>query len=238
VDHQESRAGTSDLRAQADALRRKFRSDERSGDYYRFSSWKKAFYFVLLVGSIVASTTLLIWDEARHRMVEQVVSVTLSAARPEGQAELFELPPPPPKEAQPRVLAGAPVIVSSGDENVVLYSDTAPSLASEESPEATEEAQGFTAPEITPATKEAYQLLIDQSQIMGQLVEGSLQGYEFRQWQAIQNEPPRFVIDFVAMRALDQQEVHLIWEVNLQEGQVRPLSQAARDLVVQLGSGR
>lgn len=188
---------------------------------------------MLLIGSIVACTTLLIWDEARYRLVERVVSATLSAARPEGQAELFELPPPPPREAEPRVVAGSPIIMSSGDESVVLYSDTAPALATEESPESAEEAQGFTAPEITPATKEAYQLLIDQSPAMGQLVEGSLQGYEFRQWQAVQNEPPRFVIDFVAVRAPDQQEVHLIWEVNLQEGQVRPLSQAARDLAVQ-----
>lgn len=235
IDHQETEGGTRALRAEADALRRKLRSDERSAVNYRYPTWRKTVYLAVLVGSIAGATTLLILDGVRYRLVEKAVLAGLSAARPEGQAEVFELPPPPPKETEPRVMVGAPIIMSSGDdEGIVLYSDSAPSITSGGTPVAEEE-QEFTAPEVTSATQEAYQLLLNESSAMGQLVDGSLQGYQFQEWQAVQNEPPRFVIDLLALRASDKQEVHLIWEINLQEGEVRPLSQAARDLVVQQG---
>jgi hypothetical protein len=146
------------------------------------------------------------------------------------QAKILPLPPPPPKEVEPEVRYPG-TLSSAGEFDGVLYSSSTPKSGVETEDEGEgEEEPGFVNPVKTKESKTAYEFLVQNSNIAGKLAENSLEGYELQEWQPVRVNPPVFFIDLVVHRAADGRVLHLIWEVDLENGAVRALSQAARDL--------
>ena len=76
----------------------------------------------------------------------------------------------------------------------------------------------------------AYDLLSKKSQVVRVLREGKHARYKFVEWRAVKNSAPVFWIDLLASESSDGKQLHLVWSVNLETGDLSALSQAARDL--------
>lgn len=194
-----------------------------------FPDWKKAVYLVFLLLLLIGSVYLLIFENTRQNMV-QTISGIFGVAALQAENRTFDLPPPPPKSAEQNVVvqSGGPFFSSDNEFEGILYSTpgmdpTVDSGEDEEQPE-------FVAPPKSEGSETAFNILKSKSQTIRALLEGQLAGFEFQEWNPVQNKPPVFFIDVVALRSTDQQEVHLVWEVHIENENIRPLSQAARDL--------
>ena len=92
-----------------------------------------------------------------------------------------------------------------------------------------DESAEFIKPVRTEGSEKAFEFLVLSSEVVQKLVDGELEGYTFKEWSPVQNDPPRYLLDLLAA-AGDGEELHLVWEVNVDKESVRPLSQAARDM--------
>ncbi|MFQ5930369.1 MAG: J domain-containing protein [Acidobacteriota bacterium] len=88
-----------------------------------------------------------------------------------------------------------------------------------------------------PEGNAAYELLKEKSGIVERLSANSLSNYTFKGWKTVKSDYPEFWIELLASQQIDGQEnlVRLTWSVDVETGLVRPLSQAARDLVFRSG---
>lgn len=195
-----------------------------------FPAWKKLAYFVILFGSIVGAFFLLVFQNERQAITEVVLVDWLKVAEAR-ENRLIQLPPPPPKEEKRTVRTDGPIVFSTGEPEGVLYSD----IVIDEQTGAPEEDGGegkpaFVAPPKTEASRKAYEMLIEKSDAAAKIVNGGFEAYAFVEWTLVREAPPVFYIDLLVTRQSDQQQVHMTWEVNVGSEEVRPLSQAARDV--------
>jgi len=215
-----------ELRRQAAELRARLR--DRRGDFGRrgYSGWTKAFYALVILG-MIAGAFLLLWFAELRQGAVSVVAGTLLETAPSGD-RVFKLPPPPPRVTEPRVQASGPgfVFTDSGFEGV-LYSGPSTTPGSSVRGEADAE---FVPPSVTGESARAFELLKAREEAVGDIVEGRREELTYKEWSPLKDDPPVFWIDLVATRP-DGGEVHLVWEVNLRDETIRPMSQAARDLV-------
>jgi|GEM_PF-1612974 hypothetical protein len=80
-------------------------------------------------------------------------------------------------------------------------------------------------------SRRAVEILKENSGIARKLIEGGgVADLGFQDWKTVRHNEPEFWIDVVAHRSTDMGELHLIWSVNTETGEVKPLSQAARDV--------
>lgn len=219
-----------ELREQAETIRRMIRQRDMNVEPSRMADWKKATYLVLIVSAIFGSVYLLVFENQRRALVA-FAARGIDLDRP-AQEEIFKLGAPPPKAAEPEVRVQGPAIFSDDELDGVLYAD----IELEEEGGERDRDRGDTDPEFirparTEGTQKAFEFLSQTSDLVQQLVDGRLEGYTFKEWNPLQNDPPVFLLDLTALKAENEQELHLIFEVNLQDETVRPLSQAARDLV-------
>lgn len=224
--------GSRRLEEEARTLRRKIRESPRMPERRPVSGLWKVIYFLVILSVLGVSFLLLNSSAARETVARQIAS-TWFGAYPSGE-QVFELPSPPPRSVEPEVqMAGPQGGVRYTDEGFqgVLYQDDDGITAGAEGEESEMGEREFVPPAMTRETEEALSLLRAQSEPMGALLEGNLEGFEYKEWTPLQNNPPRYMIDLVAVRSDSNEEVHLVWEVNLEAETVRPMSQAARDLV-------
>ena len=78
----------------------------------------------------------------------------------------------------------------------------------------------------------AYQNLMANSRVAGQLVDGEFSPLRFSEWKIVQQTVAEVWIDLIATEPTGA-GVHFIWSVNIDNGSTRPLSQAARNLEFQ-----
>ena len=78
----------------------------------------------------------------------------------------------------------------------------------------------------------AYQNLLANSRVAGQLVDGEFSPLRFSEWKIVQQTVAEVWIDLIATESTGA-GVHFIWSVNIDNGLTRPLSQAARNLEFQ-----
>ena len=88
-------------------------------------------------------------------------------------------------------------------------------------------------------SQEAFQMLKDKSMVAQKLIEGEFrENLNYQEWTTVRAREPEFWIDLIAQQSSGQGEVHLVFSVNTETGVVIPMSQAARDLDVELSTER
>ncbi len=114
---------------------------------------------------------------------------------------------------------------SSGDEELE------PAAVSEESLSA-EEAVAEPEPDPGPApeVQEAFDRLLRESDVAGKLAWGEYSTLEFVDWRVVQQTDREIWLDLTGKWTGNDQDVHFIWSVNIEDGKVRALSQEARNL--------
>lgn len=221
---------TKDLRAEARQIRREIKSRHPGEEAGSYPIIARMGILLLVVASLSASVWLLIDEPARVHVASRLASGWIGS-----QDDVFELPPPPAREAQPRVFVEASGRVTSVDDGPsgVLYTATDPRLGTAAREAAAPEE--FVAPERSPASEQAFRLLLEKSPLIRRLVEGEISEYKFKDWQPRLAQDPLFLIDLVTVKTSDQSEAVLIWEVHTGSGRVRPQGQLARDFSAEFG---
>ncbi len=220
-----------DLHAEAQALRAELR-ERRLHPRHEYSGVSKFLILLLTLALLVGAVGLLVFPQQRRQLVATLFGEKLKPVS--GDQIVYSLPPPPPKTPASRpafpVVAGQPSSGPPGDAvEGVLYTRSGPPLpGSAAAAEAAQTQPGFQPPPRTPEAEQALAVLRGKVELIARLLDGQLEDMEAVGWNPVKAEPPVFWLDVVAKRG--EQDLHLVWEVNVEREVVRPLSQAARDL--------
>lgn len=215
------------LKEQAELFRQLAKSGLEEVYERSLLGWKKYLYLSLVFGVLFLVVFLLLADRSRRQLIASAGEgwSRLSGAE---QNEIFRLPPPPPQAVQTKVLIPGGSASTGGAEEepvgVLFLDETLPG------PERRERTPAPLVLAKSPFNEAAYDLLTQTGEVAGELTENHISEFEFKGWRPVKDAAPEFWIDLVVMRRSDGEEVHLIWSVNTETGQVTPLSQAARDL--------
>jgi len=229
---EETTAQKTELKAEADTLRRQLAEKSQILQPDDLVHWKKLVLGLMLFGIVIAAVFLLIFESRRQGLLIQVAEVWLGD-KVADSSPILKLPPPPPREAEARVRYPDTVSFGGGEFNEfdgVLYSSSDDIELGDGEEEGSESEPRFVNPAKTEESQEAFKFLTENSPVAGQLADNTLEGYQWKEWKPIRDDPPVFLIDLIATSSADGRELHFVWEVDLERGSVRPLSQAARDL--------
>jgi len=152
------------------------------------------------------------------------------------QAEIFQLPAPPPKSVEPKIIyQGTPAtgVISQRDRPPIVIQD---SEGEEESPVGDQQ-KPPAPPEKTDASKSAYDVLLQKSPVAQKIAAGGFEGYKFKEWKPVRNAAPEFWVDLVATGPAGR-DTHFIWLINTESGTVEAKSQDARDAERRAGGVR
>jgi len=220
-----------ELRQEARRLRQEKRTAGPGGPL-RLSPVGRLLLSVICVGLVGVATYLLVNPAARNPVTEVLAEQV--ARRLDPAEQLFVLPPPPPKPVLQKVAApSSPIVYTQKDFDGVLYATEYGVTIEPPKAAGRTEATAPTAPEELPKSQEAesaFALLGERVTAMGEVSAGSREDFKLTGWSVLKSNPPTFLIDVVVVRAGDSREVHLVWDVNLESGAVKAMSQAARDL--------
>ncbi len=216
---------TTELKEQAVLLRQLIEA-ARNEPYLEIESrWKKLLCGVFFVATLCTVVFLLIGERSRQQVIVKLVEGLSQLQR--SKAEIFKLPPPPPKRTISRTKV--PAIAALGNKKEltgVSYSDQL-SLPGEQRNEVRQVA---VAQKKDARNMAAYILLREHAEIVDKLVNDKFPGYKFKEWKAVRNDPPEFWIELTVWRQSDGEELQLTWSVNTENDSTSALSQAARDL--------
>ncbi len=232
VEAEQSATSPANLKAQAQVVREISSSGDSRGEAGGASFLARSCYTLLTFAALFAVIILLSLSSLRQGLIanvhEQWAEWTASAS----SSEIFRLPPPPPRVIEREVAVHTPpVLVPAGDQTSgVLYADG-------EGGE-TSSLEGKKPEVILEKTKDsiaAYDLLSKKSRVVRELKEGKHPQYKFVEWRAVKNSAPVFWIDLLASDPSGGPQLHLVWSVDLETGDLSALSQAARDLESEAG---
>ena len=232
VEAEQSATSPANLKAQAQVVREISSTGDSRGEAGGASFLARSCYTLLTFTLLFAVIILLSLSSLRQGLIanvhEQWAEWTASAS----SSEIFRLPPPPPRVIEREVAVHTPpVLVPAGDQTSrVLYADG-------EGGE-TSSLEGKKPEVILEKTKDsiaAYDLLSKKSRVVRELKEGKYLQYKFVEWRAVKNSAPVFWIDLLASDPSGGPQLHLVWSVDLETGDLSALSQAARDLESEAG---
>jgi hypothetical protein len=231
TDRQQPENPATDLVEQARSLRAELRN-RGLVSRQEYSWFAKALILLLTLALLTGAVGLLLFPQERRGLVTALFGERLKPAS--GDQVVYALPPPPPRTPPTRptlaVAAGQAGASASDEVGGVLYTPSGPPVpGSGGTPAAAPAPPGFQPPPRTPEAEQALGKLREQVQLIAQLLDGGLDDLQPVGWNPVKSTPPVFWLDVVARRG--EQEVHLVWEVDMEKDRVRPLSQAARDLV-------
>lgn len=218
------------LRQQAEEIRQSsfVRSEEPPKTVSRAA---QIIYLVILV-VVIGSVIFLLASRGTRLWLLKGIAHSWSRVSSQQSAEVFKLPPPPPKTVEPKVIQqGAPSFVFRGGGSVrSAPQEPAGEAASPDTStgDQQDESKPVAPPEKTTGSKAAYDLLIKNSEVARKLTTNGFPDLQFKEWKPVRNSPPEFWINVVASKA--GQNVEFVWSVNTESGTVRALSQNARDL--------
>ena len=225
-------ASVADLKAQAQVVRGINSSGDSHGEPGGASFLVRSCYTLLTFTVLFAAIILLSLASVRQGLITNVHQQWSEWTASASSTEIFRLPSPPPRVIEREVaVRTAPVLVPAEDRMEVLYADGEEGAPSPR--------QGKKPDVILEKTKDsiaAYDLLSKKSPVVRDLKEGKYPRYKFVEWRAVKNSAPVFWIDLLASESSDGQQLHLVWSVNLETGDLSALSQAARDL--ESGAGK
>lgn len=174
--------------------------------------------------------------EAVEEPVEPEPSSTASEAGRQVEAEPAPEPSPVPESVQAtasprdeRAIASTPDVPSNDPPGEVA---TVPSSTEDQEGEfdASQAADDSVAAADTPRGAEAYETLLQHSESAARLVSGDYSTLRFERWRVVQETPSETWIDLVGSWTRGGDEVHFIWAVERESGEVKALSEAARNL--------
>jgi hypothetical protein len=208
------------LAREAQHLRHSAPGSLRGGSQY--GGLQKIVVFLLMAVSLAGAIFLVVSEHNRRLLIDRLGAEWARLYQSEEARGVFELPAPPPRRVEPRVVfrTSGPVVEPDG----TVYTAT----PDESGGETIEKA--FIPPQKTPGFEAAFRLLAAESAAASKLINGELPGLRYKEWQPIQNKHPEYYVSLLAEQTSDQTEVQLIWSVNTESGRIAPLSQAARDL--------
>jgi hypothetical protein len=163
-------------------------------------------------------------DTAEDEKVElPVQSRQLSPPLPAPPAEPVQEPREPPAVPTARVpdATPAPKVVTSALEKPTQE----PVVEASDEPVVEEE------PAVSELAERSFQILRAKSDLANQLVEGAFSEYSFKEWKAVERSTTEVYVDLVAEVRADNRDVHFVWAVDVEAQSVKPMSQAARDLL-------
>lgn len=219
-----------DLEAEASEIRREklFRSRKSGKDSGivtppgGVSLWRIV-SAVTAIAVVLAAVVLLAVPGLRTGIVEQAAGVFL----PGPDNTLYELPAPPPKA--PRVTESFQESGGFDPESGIMYSgETAQPEKIE--PFGGEKKEAVKLPR-TPGSRGAFALMQEDDGPLGKLLEGESGGLEYKTWNLVSQTPPVYLLDIIAVPAEGEEELHLIFSVDMGKKEITPLSQAARDFM-------
>ena len=223
----ESPPDTADrLREQAQEIREV--ATQRLGRGGRaLAPWQQILAVPLVILVLAASVMLLLAGDLRARLLERVAASWFVAFQQ--PPEIYRLPPPPPRPAradlhfssQP-IPDSPPLMVPVG--GAVMGSAPAPESSPAE----------FTPPAKNPDWESAFQVLQEESEVVGKLIDGAVSGLRFQEWEPLRATLPRYSIKLDIFRESDQRVVAFAWSVDVSTRQTRPENQEARDLFFKL----
>ena len=233
VESQQPVTSATDLKTQAQVVREISSPGDSRSEAEGASFLVRSCYTLLTFTVLFAAILLLSLSSVRQSVIthvhEQYAEWTASAS----SSEIFRLPPPPPRVIEKEVVVHTPpVMVPTGDQSSeVLYADGQGGEAS---------SLGGKKPEVilekTKDSISAYDLLSKESPVVRELKEGKHPQYKFVEWRTVKNSAPVFWIDLLASDSSGGPQLHLVWSVDLETGELSALSQAARDL--ESGAGK
>ena len=214
------------LREQAKVFRKGASGSEEQFSGRPLPAWQKGIYLCLIFFVLFSVVFLLIAERTRQDLIGSM-GKRWAYLYIEETDELLRLPPPPPRPVKYKIVSGltAPV-QSASKESGVLFLDRQSS-----SPQREEEPTARTYPVKNPANREAYTFLVGNSKVVQELSSNTVSKFQFQDWQPVKSNAPEFWIDVILARDSDggQEEVHMVWSVNMESGLITALSQAARD---------
>lgn len=196
-------------------------------------AWRKWGYLLFTVLVVSSAILLLAMEQTRQHLIaaaaQQWMQIFPDPEVPAVEsAEIFVLPPPPPKRVEPKfVMSSRPVSIV---EDPILYAEP------DKSGGERKEEKPLIPPVKTAESRRAYDLLLERSQAVRKLVANEYAEYRFKEWKLMRSNPPEFLINFLAVQSQNGKELHFIWSIETQHVKIRALSQAARDLVQREGS--
>jgi hypothetical protein len=220
------------LKKEALLIRERLREARRSERMAGFPAGRRWLYGVCIFGMLGAAFLLIASDPVRQATVRLMAGTFINLDV--GDDLVFDLPPPPPIATETKTgpgvqFQGSTITFSDQGFEGVLYADTDPTWDAKDAEASKEE--GFVPPAKTSESESAFALLKEKSAVAAQIVAGEKEGYEFKEWSPVRVDPPVFFIDLLVTQLSSGTDSHLIWEVNLDAETVKPMSQAARDLV-------
>ena len=185
-------------------------------------------YLAMLALIVGAVLFLLISGSSRVRLLRAIANAWGSIYPTEYSAEVYKLPPAPPKAVEPRVvMQGSPTFAYEPPPSAVGADETAATEG--EGPSAEVVSKPPAPPEKTAGANAAYEFLIKKSDVARRLSSNNFPEFRFKQWRPLRNAPPEFWIDLIAVKS-GGPDLHFVWVVNPEADSVVPKSQDARDL--------
>jgi len=224
-------ASSLDLRREAQQLRREIRLEPETGRPRKISILRRLVLTLLTCVMLGLVLYLLLVPEARTPITQFVAARV--AERIDPALQVFLLPPPPPKPVAQKVeVPSAPIVYEQKGFDGVLYATQYDLKPAPETRKKVQEAPAAEAPEPakTEDDESAFNVLKEQVETVRQIVDGAREDFKFKEWSVLKKEPPVSLIDLLVTRVSDGRDIHLVWEVNLESGSARAMSQAARDL--------
>jgi hypothetical protein len=196
----------------------------------RLSRATRIVYAAILILMIGSALFLLVSRNSRVGLIRAIANSWSGLYPLEQRAEVYKLPPPPPKAVEPKVvLQGSPTFAYQAPPRSVVPTVRAGTSEGEETSSVETETKPPAPPEKTAEAKAAYDFLIAKSDVARRLANNNFPQFRFQEWRPVRNSPPEFWVDLVVLQS-DGREAHFIWQVNAEADTVRPLSQDARDL--------
>ena len=215
----ESRSGAQ-LSGEATVLRRNSKGTLRLRSQY--NGFQKTIVTLFMLVTLLGAGVLLLSETNRQRLISRLgIEVSRLYQSTESRG-IFELPAPPPRRVEPRVIfrSAAPVAQPEG----TVYT----AVPDESGRETVRKI--FIPPQVTPGFEAAFRLLSSESVAASKLFNGELPDLNYREWKPLQNKHPEYMIAMVAEQVSSQTEIQYVWSVNTETSRIVPLSQAARDL--------
>ena len=168
LENEESNRPSQELENEATALRQHLAEKSQILVPINLSLWRRAIIFTLLVGTIFCAVYLLIFKQSRKQLLAGLTNSWMQVYLGR-DAEIHALPPPPPREVEPRVRYPDSVSFSSGDFDGVLYSSSSAGLAAGADDGERDIEPGFVSPAKTEASQNAFKFLTQESEIAKKL---------------------------------------------------------------------
>lgn len=181
----------------------------------------------LLVVVMGTALFLLVSGDSRRMLIQESASGWLTAFQAAPKTYRLPLPPPPVSQSGITFSSSEPVPEPSVPVGQGVWETGVP-------PASAQQEKPFEAPAKTASWKQAFERLTHESETVGKLTRGEVEGLVFQDWEPIRAQPPSYSFRLNMLRESDGAVVPFAWSLDVSSGATRPENQVARDLFFRL----